>query len=78
MVHLAAGRPLSRFAFSDGILRQNDTPWKGFEMVARFLEASYQNRRGWRRGRSRPKYSYARGVATRPRGVRSIMPICIR
>jgi hypothetical protein len=37
-----------------------------------------QNKRGWRRGSSRPKYSYARAVATRPRGVRSIIPICIR
>ena len=37
-----------------------------------------QNSLGWRFGNSRPKYSYARAVATRPRGVRSIIPICIR
>ena len=37
-----------------------------------------QNSRGWRFGNSLPKYSYARAVATRPRGVRSIIPICIR
>ena len=53
-------------------------PVRGFETVTRILAARYQNSRGWRRGSSRPKYSYARGVATRPRGVRSIMPICMR
>jgi len=41
-------------------------------------QSQHQNKRGCRLGSSRRKYSYARGVATRPLGVRSSIPICIR
>src|SRR5205807_7157971 len=55
-------------------LKTNEGPGLGRLSTADFFQKS----RGWRRGTSRPKYSYALCVATRPRGVRSIMPICIR
>src|SRR5258708_403762 len=63
-------------ATGDLVLHRSPITSGDYSSLANFLRV--QNNRGWRRGSSRPKYSYALGVAMRPRGVRSIMPICMR